>query len=111
MPKTIPIDDATDGMVLAAGVEDKMGRPILKTGDVIKASFVDRLKRWGIVELVIQVDGEEADSSESEVDVPLDSSAIDKHLNEKFRGHPLDSHMQVVRDCVRKILTTERLNF
>ncbi len=51
---SIPVDGVVDGMVLARPVEDRLGRVLLMKGDVLQARYRDKLRSWGITEVVVE---------------------------------------------------------
>lgn len=54
--KSIPISEATEGMSLGGTIEDRMGRNLMKPGDVLSGYEIERLRRLGLEILHIQYD-------------------------------------------------------
>src|ERR1700741_3943269 len=67
-PKTIPIDDAGEGMVLAEALSDAGGRVLLPSGATLSASSLQGLIRRGIEQLVVVGDDDPADSAAREAE-------------------------------------------
>ena len=107
--RKINIDDAVDGMVLAQAVEDKVGRPILKPGDVIKAKFIPQLKKWGVDILVVEGEDIVVVAAAPEDAAESDRAAqVDALLEERFARYPDDSHMTVLKRAARKYLLLKK---
>ncbi|MGE4158699.1 MAG: hypothetical protein AB7F75_06345 [Planctomycetota bacterium] len=110
--RKINIDDAVDGMILVQGVEDSVGRPILRAGDVIKAKFIPQLKKWGVQ--TITVEGEDVvvavevteESQETERAIQVDAQ-----LEKRFALHPDESHMNTLKRSARKYLLLKKPKF
>lgn len=94
--KAISISDATEGMSLGGTIEDRMGRPLMKPGDVLSDYKIERLRRLGLGTLQIQYD--------NGVDIDPDKILSDKAREnvEKYRVEdPNKVHLeQVVKDRI-----------
>ncbi len=53
---TLSINDAEPGMHLAADVNDRNGRPLLKAGTELTDKHIKVFKTWGITQIQIQGD-------------------------------------------------------
>lgn len=62
--KQIPVEEAEEGMVLAADLSDSMDRIIMKEGAILTALYVKKLSRWGIELLCIESDDVDEASDE-----------------------------------------------
>lgn len=110
--RKINIDDAVDGMILVHGVEDKVGRPILKPGDAIKAKFIPQLKKWGVESIMVEGDDVVVAVEVSEDSQETDRAMkLDAQLEERFARHADDSYMTILKRSARKYLLLRRPKF
>lgn len=56
---TLSINDIEAGMILAADVNDRNGRPLLKAGTELTEKHIKIFKTWGISQLALE--GDESD--------------------------------------------------
>lgn len=65
----ISIDQAEPGVVLAADVVDRHGRPLLRAGSELTERSIQSLKMWGVRSLSVEGDAPD-EPSEAELDDP-----------------------------------------
>jgi hypothetical protein len=105
----IPTSDAKVGMILAEPITDQQGRIIMTEGSRLTPVHVKRLDRWGVSELVIQLEeeGEEGGEAKPDNEAIAAAAQIDQEymrelasvFNERFEAvadQPLMQHLKKV---------------
>ncbi|MDP7033352.1 MAG: hypothetical protein QF752_02550 [Planctomycetota bacterium] len=98
--KIITVDEAREGLILARPVEDRMGRTLLRKGEVLTSAIIDRLESFGIQNLSIQTEIESVPSLVAEAPDTPDtkrSVRIATEIETRFRHHSDNPRMQLLK--------------
>lgn len=90
--RKVALDAAEEGMVLARPVTRDNGMVLVAAGTVVTPALVDRLRRMGIAQLVVE--GEDPGRP------PVDAAARLARLEHLFRGFAGDPFMTKVKAMV-----------
>ena len=94
--RQIPVEEAQAGDIVAEPIQDENGRVLLPAGAKLSPAVLTRLKGWGVFNLSIEGDDEEACKSTQEF---LDE------LDHRFAGHEGDALMMRIKDTARQHLS------
>lgn len=103
MPKTIPIAELQEGMILKNPVVNKFGQVLLREGTELKLSHNRVLQLWGINFLTIETT-EETDA------VSIDENIIAKSLeiiNSRMKWEPRNKHEIDLVELTKKALANQ----
>lgn len=109
--KKIGTEEAKVGMVLASPISDAQGRVIMAAGSRLTPVHVKRFSRWGVTELLIEVDegsGEPVstpDKEESAATQQLDKAYMQEMalvFNERFENVAGNELMEQVKKAAFK---------
>ena len=84
--KKVLLKELEPGMTLGQPVNDAQGRTIMPAGARLTPMYISRLEKWGIKEVVLEVEGEEEDAAQPvSAGVAIVESASDED-REAMRG-------------------------
>ena len=112
MPATwIKIADIDDGMVLAGTIEDDMGRVLLREGQELSKSYVGRLTKMGVNEVLVDLKGDD----DSDIMPSLARGAAtdtrkitENRLARRFKAHVDNKIMCIIHAVARRKLMEYR---
>lgn len=105
MPKTIPIAELQEGMILKNPVINKFGQVLLREGTELKLSHNRVLQLWGISFLTIETT-EEVDSVEIDENIIAKSVEI---INNRMKWEPRNKHEIDLYELTKKAVVSQIL--
>lgn len=98
MPKTIPISEIQDGMILKKPVVNKFGQVLLAEGTQLKTSHNRVLQLWGINFLTIEANDEK---DEEVIDENIIAKSND-YISNRIKWQPRNKHEEDLIHLIRK---------
>ncbi len=115
--RTIPVQEAAVGMVLAQPVADDQGRVIVGAGTALTTVHLNRLPRWGVGSISIEDGTATAQSAgvglapealPAQPDPVETDEEVSAALGDRFKEVADDPNMQTLKAAALRVLSTSK---